>query len=459
MRTANHQDGALRLAGAIVVVGCAVMAWPAAARAESPVGGLSLDPARLSLGGEQPHAAPAATRVAPRAPRMPAVLAGGRADTQKAYTLMLAAFEQNLDKQRLPRNDVAVAAAMYIAGAYGAYHGTQVGDRAFVALVAQLRDALVATTAFTNAPMSQRQDMYEGLAITGTLMAVSAAQKPGDPSVRSAARTYLESFLRSGADSIQITERGMSVALGAAPSAGSPAPALPPSSPPAVTEDTPPPRHPFPSAKVAAVLWKAQAQYRAFPENSMVMVESNYLLLGDGTCTSRVPASFDDFEPKADRAANPKSWCKWRKRGAGYEVAFAEGKWLAVNGATVMRAAKRGERLTGTWSRSKTATMGTASSWKGTTLVLASDGRFELTRGGAFTSNGNVNRPAREVVVSGTYDNRQERGDSAGTYALDGFGIELRFDSGRVERKLFGISTDSDHDVVRLGGDVMPKRK
>jgi hypothetical protein len=87
----------------------------------------------------------------------------------------------SLAKNRLPANDVAVAAAIYISGAYGAYHGTQLGDDAFLALVTQLRDALAATPAFINAPIAQRQDMYEALAITGAMTAATA-QAPPPPS-------------------------------------------------------------------------------------------------------------------------------------------------------------------------------------------------------------------------------------------------------------------------------------
>ena len=61
------------------------------------------------------------------------------------------------------------------------------------------------------------------------------------------------------------------------------------------------------------------------------------------------------------------------------------------------------------------------------------------------------------VVASGTYDNKG--GDNAGTYALDGIGIELRFDSGKIERKTFAVSADREQVFVRFGGDMMPKKK
>jgi hypothetical protein len=63
------------------------------------------------------------------------------------------------------------------------------------------------------------------------------------------------------------------------------------------------------------------------------------------------------------------------------------------------------------------------------------------------------------VVVSGTYGTDRRGADDAGTYVLDGCGIELRFDSGRVEREVFGISTDDGHGMVRFGGDIMMSKK
>ncbi len=454
----------------VAVVAGLVVSVGSAAFAGDPAVGISLDARQLNA--RLPHATPTTTRIAPRTPRMPEVLAGARPEMRQVYTQMLAVFEQTLDKHRLPSNDVASAAAMYASGAYGAYHGTQVSDAAFAALVTQLRDVLAATPEFASASMAQKQDMYEAWAITGMLMAVSAQQSPGDASVRSTARSYLETFLRASADSIQITERGMSVASGVLPTA---APALAPNPTPAGDVVPTPPR--FSSTRVTALLWKTEMRYEAFPANSMVMSEQDYLLLADGTCTDRVPRSLDGFDPSAERAAHPKAFCRWRKQGTSYEVAF-DGKWRAVTGATVLRGAKRGERLTGTWSRSKTGTVGAASTWNGTTLVLTADGRFELANRGAFTTNGNLARPDGEVVVSGTFGNGGGRatvsgnnvggstrtrgrapGETAGTYALDGFDIELRYDSGGVERQMFGISTDGNHVFVRLAGDMMSKKK
>jgi hypothetical protein len=48
--------------------------------------------------------------------------------------------------------------------------------------------------------------------------------------------------------------------------------------------------------------------------------------------------------------------------------------------------------------------------------------------------------------------------DRTGTYVLDDYSIELRYDSGAVERHLFGISTDPGHAFLRLGNTIMTAR-
>ena len=467
-----------------VIVCLMVLVAAQPAFADNPTAGISVDASQL--GSAHPHAAATATRVEARAPRMPAVLAGSadparRAELERSYTQVLAAYEQTLDKARLARNDVAVAAAMYISGAYGAYRGTRVSDAAFSSLVTQLRDALAATASFANAPIDRKQDMYEGLAITGALLAASVQSNPGNAAVRSAGKTALEGFLHTTADSIQITDRGMSVAGGAArsdapaPAAPSPRPAASPS--PAPSQDLAPTGKPFPSSSVAALLWSFELRYEAFPANSMVNVESDYLLLADGSCVRGIPRTLDGFDPATERAAHPNSKCRWRKDNNSYTVSTG-GPFNALPHLTVLRAAKRGERLAGTWSRSRTTTVGTATTWKGTTLVLGEDGRFELSSAGAWQTGSDVNRPQGEVTISGSYDNKGSRAtisgdhaggsmqtrtgntaaDQSGTYVLDGFSVELHYDSGRVERQMFAISTDGKHVFVRLGGVILPKK-
>ena len=458
------------------VIACLIaLCASTSALAQLPSSGFSLDATQLFA--SNPRAAATAARVAARRPRMPAVLAASadaskRADAERSYGQLLSAFDQVLDKSHLDHNDVAIAAALNIAIAYGAYHKAEVPDAAFVALVTQVRDALAASSTFASASMASKQDMYEGLAITGMLLAGSMGAKLGDDAIHALAKSYLETILRTSADSIQISERGLRLvgatarAAGAARTDG------------ARADDAAPTGKPFPSSSITALLWSFEMHYKAFPENSMVNVESIYMLFKDGSCTERVPSTLDGYDPAEDRAAHPKSTCKWRKDGASYQVATGRGGFASLPRLTILRGAQRGERLSGTWTRNKTGVVGTTSTWRGTTLVLGSDGRFDFATAGAYQSGSELDRRDGEVIVSGVYDDKGSvtnisgdhggtsiksktgRGpaDRSGRYTLDGFSIELHYDSGKIERRMFAISTDKNHVFVRLDGDIMPKK-
>jgi hypothetical protein len=466
----------IRVRLAVVVSVAATVSSAPLARAGDPTAGIAIDVRKLKAG--ERGADPAATRVAPRRPRMPAVLAASteparRAATTKLYTQLLERFDEVADKLHVPRRDVAVAAAMYVGSAYAVYRGTQLSDAAFLALVKQLRGALAATPAFTRAPLSQKQDMYEGLAIVGLLLAVSA--QSGDDSMRDMAKTSLEAFLPGGIDAIEIDDRGLRVASAAAGREPAPEPeaAAEPEAAPAARGG-----RAAPAPAVTGILWSFEMDYDPL-SSSMVNRESTYLLFPNGTCTDEVPALLDGFDPAARRAADPKSWGRWRKRGDSYEISFGGEKYSSPPKQTVLRGARRGERLAGSWTRSRTSSVGSSSTWQSNTLVLKANGRFERARAGAFTSNSDLNRPDGEVVVSGAYDDDgsianisgkeaggsvRSRGgrteaDRTGTYVLDGFSIELRYASGAVERHLFAISSDPGHVFVRLGNTIMTSGK
>jgi hypothetical protein len=451
---------------ASLVVGLAVLVTVSSAsvaRAGDPTAGISIDVGQL--GASTKRADPATTRVAPRRPRMPKVLAATfeparRAHTEQYYEQLLGRFDEIADGLQVPRRDVAVAAALYVGSAYSIYRGTQLSDAAFRALVEQMRQVLAATPAFARAPLSQRQDMYEGLAIVGLALAVSPGS--GDASVRELARASLQAFVRGGVDAIAIDDRGIRVA-GAA------------SAPAAPAAEAAPAGRPAPAPSVTALLWSFEMDYDPL-SSSMVNRESSYLLFPDGSFTTDVPAVLDGFDPAASRSAKPKSWGRWRKRGNSYEVSFG-GKFARPPKQTVLRGARRGERIAGTWSRQRTSNVGSSSSWQASTLILKANGRFESARAGAYSSNSDVNAPDNEAVVSGAYDDEGSIGnvsgpggggsvrgggrpeaDRTGTYVLDGFSIELRYASGAVERHLFGISADRGHVFMRIGNTIMTRK-
>jgi hypothetical protein len=444
----------------------------ASASADSPA--ILLDVSRLS----SLRPAPAdATRVTPRTPRMPAQLAASqdadkRAGVEQMYGKLLSTFEQGFSRHHLPSNDVAVAGASLIAVAYQAVSGTEVSDAGVMALIGQLRDLLAATPSFTHATMAQRQDLYEMFLITAGILAVGVGSDGSRAQSRAAGEGSLKSLLGISAAEIEIDDHGMRLVGGGGEGRGpgkEPAPAdASPRSAPAGDAPAAEPRAELPSSKLEALLWKFEVTYEAFPANSMVAKEYENVLFSDGTCASGAPSSLVGYEP------DPKRDCKWRKKGASYELRWHGNRWRFAGDFTVLRPAKPGERISGSWTRKRTSTIGTGAALRMSQLVLRRDGTFAFEASGAYTTNSDVN--ATEPVVTGAYDTEgstatissagvggkittrtgRGAGDTSGTYRLDGFVIELQFASGRTERHMFAMAPELA--FIRLDGIMMPSK-
>ena len=158
---------------------------------------------------------PASTTNTPQqlAARYPAAQ---RPRIEHAFRESLKGYHQLEDKLGIPRNDVAGAVAAYIAGSYMAYRDVRLPDEHFKLLVAQMRSLLEGNRVFQRASSAEKREMYEQMAIIGTFMAVtreSLKRQPGQAqyaeNVRQAAKTNLEQFLKTDADRVQITDRGL----------------------------------------------------------------------------------------------------------------------------------------------------------------------------------------------------------------------------------------------------------
>jgi hypothetical protein len=139
-----------------------------------------------------------------------------RAALEATLTRVLGAWQQ-LEKQlQLPPDDAAGAVAACIAGSYMVVHDADLPDADFVALVGQMRAALLANPGFTRASAQQKREMYEELAIIGTLMAVGReAVRHGQVDARAGdglkrnARANLGQLLGADADGAAIGPHGL----------------------------------------------------------------------------------------------------------------------------------------------------------------------------------------------------------------------------------------------------------
>ena len=153
-------------------------------------------------------------------PRMPKQMAAHlppaqRAQAARTYQQVLDGYRQIERRLGVPRHDLAGAVAAFIAGSWMAYRDRDLPDAHFPPLVRQIRQIIGPDPAFQSAGPRERQETYEQMAILGTMMALTREglkQQPDastEARMREAAKGYLEQFLKTDADRVDITESGL----------------------------------------------------------------------------------------------------------------------------------------------------------------------------------------------------------------------------------------------------------
>jgi|CXWL01.1.fsa_nt_gi hypothetical protein len=137
---------------------------------------------------------------------------------EQAFAQMLLTYQQLESKLGIPKNDVAGAVSAFLAGNYMAYRDISLPDPHFMQLVKQMRAVLATNPEFIRSSPAQKREMYDQMAIIGTLMAVSQVEvKRGnhDPNVarnfQQSAKANLEQFLKTSADRVHIDEGGLAI--------------------------------------------------------------------------------------------------------------------------------------------------------------------------------------------------------------------------------------------------------
>ncbi|HEU0032402.1 MAG TPA: hypothetical protein VFQ53_17340 [Kofleriaceae bacterium] len=245
---------------------------------------------------------------------------------------------------------------------------------------------------------------------------------------------------------------------------------------PAATPDAPPPppvKKPGAGLKpsqIAGILYSWQYGYSG---TSLNVDETIYLLLADGTVRRTLPkAAPDEFDVEADRQETPKAWGRWKKQGSKYLVSIQNSKFFEPEGAMMRKPGKPNERLDGTYEASSSSSIGTISTWSTRSITFTRDGRFSRSSSGG---GGSTSTLPGEVAISQAYDDegssvaisgpnvgggsRRKSGstkaDREGSYKIDGYVLELRYDSGRIERMFFALR--DDRKTVLLGNSELHK--
>lgn len=135
----------------------------------------------------------------------------------RTYQQVLDGYRQIETRLRVPRNDLAGAVAAFIAGSWMAYRDRDLPDEHFAPLVRQMRQIIGSNADFRAAGQREKQEMYEQMAILGTSMALTREGLKRQPDARTqarmrdAAKGYLEQFLKTDADRVDISAQGLSL--------------------------------------------------------------------------------------------------------------------------------------------------------------------------------------------------------------------------------------------------------
>jgi hypothetical protein len=141
--------------------------------------------------------------------------AAGRTEAERVFRQLFSQYPQLMRQLGVPANDMASAVAAFLAGSYMAYRNVDFPDEHFKPLVAQMRQIIGSNPDFAKASNAEKQEMYEQMAILGMFMAntqMALKEKPNAQiaaNMRQAAKGYLEQFLKTDADRVQITAQGL----------------------------------------------------------------------------------------------------------------------------------------------------------------------------------------------------------------------------------------------------------
>jgi len=151
---------------------------------------------------------------------MPAKLAAHYPAGQQAKAKAL--FEDLLVRYRgiekqfdIPHGDLGGALASFLVASWMGLHNRSFPDERFPPVVAQMRSLLAAQPELADAPMLDRREMYEQMAILGMLMAgtqMALQQQPDaatEQRMREAARGYLRQFFKADAERVSFGPGGL----------------------------------------------------------------------------------------------------------------------------------------------------------------------------------------------------------------------------------------------------------
>ena len=168
------------------------------------------------------------------------------------------------------------------------------------------------------------------------------------------------------------------------------------------------------------------------------------LLLRDGTAYEDFDVPPTELNVASFKKAHPKSWGRWTKTASGYSVRFnGDNSSSDIKASFKVKPASAGQKLAGEY----TSIGGGGNTALGGSVMVAYSDTYVFDRNGRFSGEraGGGNAPGVAVASSSK---------NAGTYTLSGYALRLKYNDGRVVRRLFYFYPDKDRadkSVVGIG--------
>lgn len=388
------------------------------------------------------------------------------ADADPTRDQVLAIYHQAVQRFGIDKDDPSAAFVTFLTGCYVGYFAAELPpDDQFVALMKALKPT--ADNMFAKMSPQDRRTALDYFIVTGTLMIAqrtTLASNP-DPTKAAALKEQAAQTLRAA----NFEPDALAKIFGALTGQNRSTPTAP--SPQTSRTPTPaaPRRNPFEvdrgrgigTAQIVAIVHSWQ------PRGTQARVDTSYVLFKDGSAHEVPDIAFDSFDAAASRAANPKEWGRWQRRGNGYVLQmYGDQKFEPPPHAEVYRPGKPDETFNGAFTK---YVVGFNSHSK-STIKLDANRRFERRwSGGSYSPgvSGDYGTPSVGTVydqdgsvtsISGNNvgggSSRRVNGNAhrIGNYKIDGYTIELRFDDGHIERLPFYV--DGARKEVGVGSDT-----
>ncbi|THU41357.1 hypothetical protein FAM09_04410 [Niastella caeni] len=172
-------------------------------------------------------------------------------------------------------------------------------------------------------------------------------------------------------------------------------------------------------------------EYNTTPDGKMVRVYKPYLVLNDGSIYSEPVVSPYSLDVAASKLKEPKRWGTWKLKNNSFMV-----EWSARNETEKWfknwfwaTPSQKEEKIEGSFMTVNGIENDALKSFDkaGASKFLAFNNAGQFTLTTSPYSNGNATLPASEFA----------KRDEAGTYVLNDYSIELRFNNGTVIRRIF----------------------